>query len=181
MSKEDVYLQLDSSTRARLDRGDVIVETAEVAGSRTPSVVVRGVVEVAPERVWAIIDDCGNYHKNLTGLKRSKEISREGEVVRVRVTVGMPFPLKDLNSLTEGIHTVVPGERYSRKWRLVEGDYHHNAGSWTLVPFDGNAGRTLVVYCLHAEPKIRIPKSIQMVVQKKAAPDIIKKLRSVVR
>jgi len=180
LSDVDAYLQLDSSTRARLHRGEVIVETADVPGSSTPSVVVRGVVEVSPERVWAIIDDCENYSKNLTGLKRSREISREGEVVRVRVTVGMPFPLKDLNSLTEGVHTVEPGKRYSRVWKLVEGDYHQNAGSWTLVPFDGDAGRTLVVYRLHAEPKIRIPKSIQKVVQMKAAPDIIKKLRSVV-
>ena len=180
MPRHENYEQLDSSTRARLDRGEVIVETEDVPGSRTPSVVVRGVVEVAPERVWAVIDDCENYQKNLTGLKRSREISREGEVVRVRVTVGMPFPLKDLTSLTEGIHTVVPGQRYSREWKLVEGDYHHNAGSWTLLPFDGDAGRTYVIYRLHAEPKIRIPKRIQMMVQKKAAPDIIKKLRTVV-
>jgi ribosome-associated toxin RatA of RatAB toxin-antitoxin module len=178
---EKDYEELDGATCARLHRGEVLVETAEVPGSNTPSVVVRGVVEATPERVWAIIDDTANYSKNLTGLKRSEEISRQGEVVRVRVTVGMPFPLKNLTSMTEGVHTVVPGERYSRVWKLLEGDYHHNAGSWTLVPFDGAAGRTFVIYKLHAEPKIRIPKKIQMLVQKKAAPEIIEKLRKVVR
>lgn len=180
MSDQDRYLHLDASLKDRLDRGEVVVDTQEVAGSRTPKVVVRGVVEVPPERVWAIIDDCDNYAKNLTGLKKSREISRQGEVVRVRVTVGMPFPLKDLTSLTEGIHTVNPGERYSRQWKLVEGDYRQNAGSWTLVPFEGDTGRTLVVYQLHAEPKIRIPKKLQLLVQKKAAPDIIRHLRKVV-
>ena len=119
MANKD-YEQLDGATHQRLNRGEVLVETAEVPGSKTPSVVVRGVVEAAPERVWAIIDDTANYSRNLTGLKRSEEVSRKGEVVRVRVTVGMPFPLKDLTSLTEGVHTEVPGERYSRVWKLLE-------------------------------------------------------------
>ena len=46
--------------------------------------------------------------------------------------------------------------------------------------FEGDTGRTLVVYQLHAEPKIRIPKKLQLLVQKKAAPDIIRHLRKVV-
>lgn len=172
--------RLDARTVARLGRGEILVHTEPVPGSSAPRLVMRAMVQAPPERVWAIIDDCANYRRNMAGVKDSRELSRQGDVVRVQVTVGMPFPLKDLTSVTEGVHTVTPG-RYCREWKLVQGDYHANSGSWTLVCFEDDPDRTLVHYRLHAEPKIRIPGALQKVAQKKAAPKIIEQLRRQLR
>ena len=43
-------------------------------------------------------------------------MTADGVRVRARVTVKMPFPLKDLSSITDALHTVIPGERYRRAW-----------------------------------------------------------------
>jgi ribosome-associated toxin RatA of RatAB toxin-antitoxin module len=169
--------QLDAATRRRLDRGEVLVNAEPVAGSAYPRIAIDAVVEAPPERVWAIIDDTGNYKHTLAGVKDSRELSRDGDRVRVRVTVGMPFPLRDLTSVTDGVHSVEPGQRYERRWTLVEGSYRKNDGSWTLTPFDGDPGRTLVRYRLHVEPRVRIPARVLKLGQQKAAPSLIHKLR----
>jgi hypothetical protein len=128
-----------------------------------------------------VVDGVSNYARTMGGVKSVTELSREptdeGERVRARITVKMPFPLRDLTSVTDGIHTAEPGERYRRRWQLVEGDYHANSGSWTLEPFDGDSRRTLVTYNLHAVPHIRIPASLYGLAQKKVIPRLIDHLR----
>ena len=172
---------IDASTRQRLDRGEVIINTRPVDGSPLPRVMVRAVVEAPPARVWQVIDAVHDYARTMGGVKTATVLSREedagGERVRARITVKMPFPLKDLTSVTDGVHSVEPGERYRRRWELVEGDYHANSGSWTLVPFDDDASRTLVTYELHALPHIRIPAALLGLAQKKMIPRLIDHLR----
>jgi ribosome-associated toxin RatA of RatAB toxin-antitoxin module len=173
----DPLLELDATTRQRLNRGEILVTTEPVPDSTVPRLVVRAVVEAPCERVWRLIDGCATYERTLPGIARSEELVRDGQRVRVRLTVKMPFPLRDLTSVTDGIHTEVPGERYSREWQLVEGDYHSNSGSWLLVPFDGEKARTLVVYRLHAEPKLRLPRAIKQLATEKAVPRLIAQIR----
>lgn len=173
----DPLLELDAATRQRLDRGEVLVATEAVPGSPVPRLVVRAVVEAPCERVWQLIDGCASYERTLPGVRRSEELVRDGPRVRVRLTVKMPFPLRDLTSVTEGIHTVVPGERYCREWQLVEGDYHSNSGSWVLVPFAGQKDRTLVLYRLHAEPTLRLPRALKQLATEKAVPRLIAQIR----
>ena len=172
---------LESKTRQRLDRGEGIIETEPVDGSPLPRVTVLAVIEAAPERVWRVIDAVRDYGRTMGGVKSASELSRDatedGERIRARVTVKMPFPLKDLTSVTDALHSVVPGERYRRAWDFVEGDYDANSGSWTLTPFEGDPARTLVTYDLHAVPHIRIPSSLYGLAQKKVIPRLIDHLR----
>jgi ribosome-associated toxin RatA of RatAB toxin-antitoxin module len=162
--------------RDQLDRGQVLVDVEPVSGFSMPRTVVYAVVEAPPERVWRLIDAVADYARTMSGVKEAMELSRQptehGERVRARVTVKLPFPLKDLSSINEALHTVVPGQSYCREWQLVEGDYAVNSGSWKLTPFAGDASRTLVVYTLLAEPNIPIPKAIQGLAQKKALPKL---------
>lgn len=168
---------LDPATKARLSRGDVLVHTEPVPGSSTPCIVVRAVFEHPPEAVWRHIDQSTRYCEFMPRVKASAELSREGENIRTRMTVDMPFPLKNLTATTRARHLVEPGVRYVREWKLEEGDYHQNEGSWTLTPFDGNPQRAYAYYRVHVVPKIPIPKAIQSAVQEKAMPRLIEALR----
>lgn len=168
---------LDEKTKFRLERGETVVETFDVPGSPVPRVVVRGIIEVAPAQVWKHIDQASSYTEFMPRTKEAVELSRDGDIIRSRVTIEMPFPLKNMTAITQARHTVEEGKRYERAWELVEGDYHTNQGSWVLVPYAGDANRTLVTYQVHAHPKMRIPKKIQALAQERSMPRIIEALR----
>lgn len=167
-------------TKARLDKGEIIVRTAKVKGSDYPEVIVTAVVETAPERLWAIIEKCDDYEKTMPRVKEATELSRKGNKVVCKVTIEMPFPLSNITNTTQATHTVVPGKKYRRAWKLLEGDMKDVRGSWTLIPFE-DPNRTLVVYRTHAEPAVAIPAAIQKAAQKKSLPNMIKKLRELTR
>lgn len=165
-------------TKSRLASGEIIVTTKPVAGSSVPWSRAMGVVDAPPDRVWSVIERCGDYEKTMIRTTKAEELSRKGNKVRCRVTIDMPFPLSDLTAVTDAIHTVIPGKKYKRAWSLVEGDYNKNEGSWTLLPFDADGQRTLVSYEVHAEPKIPVPDGIQRAAQKKTLPKLIENLRA---
>jgi ribosome-associated toxin RatA of RatAB toxin-antitoxin module len=176
---------LAPAARAQLERGEVLIETEVVPGSSLPRVCMDAMIDAPPERVWALINDTNGYTRTMPAVKRVEELSREqdGELerVRVRLTVGMPFPLKDLTSITRAVHTVRPGEFYQRAWELESGDYDANEGAWTLTPFEGDTRRTRVRYEVLAAPRIRIPGAVQKLAQKKALPKLIERLRKLCR
>jgi hypothetical protein len=169
-----------ADARARLDGGEVIIKATKVEGSGVPKVKAMGVVDAPPEALWAVIEKCGDYKKTMVRTAASEELSRKGNIVRCRVTIELPFPLKNLTATTEAIHSVTPGKKWQRRWSMVEGDYKRNSGSWTLVPFDDSGKRTLVIYEVHAEPNIALPDSIQRAAQKKSLPDLFEHLRATV-
>lgn len=172
---------IDPATLARLARGEVFVNTEAVPGSSSPRIVVRAVIDAPPERVWDLVDKSALYQTFMPRVKKSEELTRQGDDIRTRVTVDMPFPLKNLTATTQVRHTVEPGVSWVRAWKLEAGDYHHNEGSWTLTPFDGDAARTLALYQVYVVPKIPIPKMIQSAVQEKAMPGMIEAVRGEVR
>ena len=166
---------------ARLGRGEVIIEPRPEPGSDLPRVTILAVIEAPSERVWRLIDDVNNSHRNLAGVKRARELSRDGERVMVEATIGVPFPLKDLTSTSESLHQDLGDGRYRRSWKMVKGDYKANSGSWDIVPFEGDRNRTLIVYQVFAVPKIPIPKKLQQMAQKKAGPKMVEQLRKLCR
>ncbi len=177
----DVEATLSPDQLARLGRGEVIIESKPEPGSPLPRVTIMAVIEAPSARVWAIIDDVGNYANTLAGVKTSRELSRDGENVRVEATIGMPFPLKDITAVSDSVHRDLGDGRFQRTWKMVRGDYKANSGSWDLSPFSGDAGRTLLVYQVHAVPNMRIPKKLQEMAQKKAGPNMVEKLRQACR
>lgn len=166
----------EESFHDRLSSGEVIVEKALIDGDRIPELTARGVIEAPVERVWAIIEDCGNYDLTMLRVSRSAELSRQGELVVCEVEIDMPFPLSNLVGVTQATHRVGPPE-WSRSWSLLRGDYEVNDGSWTLTQFDGDPMRTLAVYRVHVEPKTHVPSAFLGMAQKKAIPRLFEKLR----
>lgn len=161
----------------RLDAGEIIITTEAVENSTIPKAKMQGVIDAPPEKIWAIIEQCGNYSKTMPRVAASKELSRDGGSVVCEVTVQTPFPLPNLTSQTDVVMTVEPGVRWSRKWKLIKGDYNYNDGSWLLVPFKGDPKRTLATYEVHADPKIAVPQGIINSAQSRSLPKMLEGLR----
>jgi hypothetical protein len=168
----------DSDVKQRLASGEVIVKSKGEGSSGAPSLKAMGVINASPDKIWPIIDKCDDYEKTMQRVAAAEELSRVGDTIRCRVTIEMPFPLSNLTAVTEAVHTVKPGKMYKREWKLVEGDYKTNRGSWTLVPFDDAGTKTLAVYEVHAEPNVPIPDGIKRAAQKKSIPELFEHLRS---
>jgi len=162
---------------AKLDRGEVLASAESVEGTRVPLAQVEAVIDAPPEKVWAIVSDCAHYARHFNRIAASKELSREGNTVTCEVTTDMPFPLSDLTSVNRAVHTVDPGKRWLREWKLLRGDYDFNQGSWELVPFRGNAQRTLARYRLHAQPKVGLPQGLVQAAQERNLPGVMHRLR----
>lgn len=160
------------SEHDRLARGDLIISQKAVRGSDMPEAMVKAVIDAPGAKLWKVIDLCDNYKNFMPRTKESKELSRKGEIIHCRVTIDMPFPISDLTATTRAVHTVRKG-LWKRAWKLAEGEYKINTGSWTLSPFDGSAKRTLVVYRVHAEPNIPVPIWIMKKAARSTLPDLI--------
>lgn len=155
-----------------LSRGEILVD------GRADEVVVKAVVDAPPQRVWDLVSRCGRYTRTMERIKAARELSRDAGRVVCRVTVDMPFPYADLTATTRAIHSEDPGhQRFSRRWDQIQGDYKVNRGSWELRPFNGDRGRTLVIYRVEAVPKAWVPDWIRQKAQRRSLPQMIKKLR----
>jgi ribosome-associated toxin RatA of RatAB toxin-antitoxin module len=170
---------LSSSAHAGDD--GIKVWTEPVAGSDTPTAIVEATVDVAPAVVWSIISRCADYKNRMPRIAASKELSRSGDDNKAfsttcEVTADLPFPLSDLTSVNRAEHTVEPGVRYVRSWKMISGDYDLNEGSWTLVATDGGA-HTKVTYRLRAKPRVPLPDAILRQIQFGTLPDMMRNLR----
>jgi ribosome-associated toxin RatA of RatAB toxin-antitoxin module len=163
-----------------LDRGEISVRTHAVEGSGFPRVVVQGVIDAAPERVWAIVSNCNGYEGTMPRIRAAREVERNGDTVICEITVALPFPMSDLTARTRATHVEGP-PRWSRSWTLIEGDYDVNDGSWILEPYKGDPGRTLATYSVHAEPHTSVPGWARRRAQTSSMPDIIEHLRAALR
>jgi hypothetical protein len=137
---------------ARLDGGEIILSSEEVPGTNVPRAKMQGVIDAPPEKVWELVEHCAGYTKVMPRVDAATELSRDGGVVVCEVTVHTPFPLPNLTSRTQAVHTVDPGVRWERKWKLLSGDYKVNEGRWVLERYQGDPGRTLATYEIFADP-----------------------------
>jgi ribosome-associated toxin RatA of RatAB toxin-antitoxin module len=170
---------------ARLGAGEILVTQRDVPGSDVPEATVRAVVDAPPEKVWAIVSDCGNYKTNMPNILESKQVSStmtpEGEIRECRVVADLPFPFPDLVSHTRGVHTIEPGKRWQRTWKLLDGDYERNSGIWRVEPFGDDGKRSLVTYVLDAKPKVPLPSSIIKAISFGKLPEMIENVRKKVK
>lgn len=164
------------ANQERLAGGEILVTTEDVSGSEVPRITVVGVVNAAPERIWAIVSDCNTYKQNLPRIDSARLLRREGSNYYCEVTVDLPFPMSNLTAQTRATHTVGPPE-WKREWTLLSGDYQRNDGAWILRPFQGDSSRTLVTYIVHAEPNNRVPNAVRRRAQESSMPGVIERLR----
>jgi ribosome-associated toxin RatA of RatAB toxin-antitoxin module len=171
----------DAQTLARLERGETLIRSDAASGSGVPRVLLQAMIDAAPAKVWRHIDDSARYQDFMPRVKKSEELSRAGDVIRSRVTIDMPFPLKNLTATSRAVHTVRDGELYQRAWQMESGDYEVNEGAWTLVPHPSRLDRTLVSYEARVQPKIPLPGALKQMAQEKALPSLVEALRARVK
>ncbi len=164
----------------RLDKGETVVATRALKGYDTPETTGKAVNNAPPAKVWSIISRCGDYARTMPRTKASKELSRKGNKLVCQVTIIMPAPYSNLTSTTDVTHTEAD-PKFTRTWKMIDGDYKYNSGSWVLAPFKGDPKRTLAVYTVLAEPKAWIPAWIRKAAQKKSLPEMMEALRKQTR
>ncbi|WP_295445356.1 SRPBCC family protein [uncultured Thiodictyon sp.] len=170
----------DADRETRLENGEVTVTMRTIAGSNLPEVTARGLIEAPPERVWAIIQDCGNFKKTMPHITRSRELSRQGQSVVCEVEIGLPAAFSNLVGVTAAVLVVGPPE-WSRTWHLLRGDYEVNEGRWTLTRYGDDRERTLAVYRVHAVPKTALPDALLRYEQRTALPQLFNHLRQITK
>lgn len=173
---------MDPRRRKRLLKGQIIVETRPEPGSRTPRVLMSGMLNTPPEDVWALLEDADNYGEIFPRVRCSEIVERNGSSMKIRTVVEMPFPFRDLTFVTDATNTVdAEKSTFRSEWTLVDGDFHANSGSWHVTPFPEAPGRTLVDYEVHIQPKIPLPARLMAIFQQLAVPGLIKGMRKRVR
>ena len=171
----------ETDPKEQLRKGEILVTSKKRKEFPRPGVKAVGVIKAPMERIWPLIDKCGNYTETMQRVLKSVELSREGNIVVCEITIDLPFPLDDIKAKTRAVHTIKPQKLYKRAWKLIDGDYEYNEGSWTLVPFGGSMTETLVVYETQVEPKSMIPNSIRSLAQKQTIPALFEHLRDQVK
>jgi ribosome-associated toxin RatA of RatAB toxin-antitoxin module len=158
-------------------KDQVEIKSYPVAGSSTPKIVVRAVMDVPPQKIWQIVSDCAHYKDHLPRVAASELLKKEGNVHTCKVTIAMPFPLSNLTGVTAAVHEESEAGM-SRRWKLVSGDYKVNEGSWEVKPLDKTGASTLVVYTVHAEPNTSVPDWIREAAQKKTLPELFERVKT---
>lgn len=173
---------------AQLAKGEIVVHINKVAGSNVDEAVAAAVIDASPEVVWGIVSDCANYKNTMPSIiesamvKSEKPTAADGanvvEIRKCRVVADLPFPFADLVSVTRGVMVVDPGKLYMRKWKLIEGDYNVNNGSWVVVPYGSDGKRALATYTIQAEPKVPLPGPMLASIQQGKLPEVLQRLRA---
>ena len=102
--------------------------------------------------------------------------ARQGAGVFVRHNqpgTGSPFPLPDISSIYESVHTTSDG-LWKREWQQVDKGLAPNSGSWTLIAMPDDDTRTLAKYRVRVAPLIPIPKRIVQFAHDRVVPDVFR-------
>lgn len=169
-----VLLVVAATRDERLSDGDILVDTIPVEGAEFPRVRVQGVVDAPPAAVWDVVRDCKASQRVNSRVKTSRIVRRVDDGVVCYELVGMPFPFKDMTTITRWSFDEGP-PKWTRSWTLVEGDFDYSNGSWTLSEFED--GKTLAVYENHFKPQMAVPDWLAKAFLKVGMPGLMKDLR----
>ncbi len=164
-----------AAERARLDAGEVLVSGAPAVDG-APASMARAVIDAPPEKVWPLVWDCSRFARTMPLIAESELVEHTANSTLCRVVTDLPFPLPDLTSVSRAVLEVEPGVRWRRTWKMVEGDYAVNQGSFTLLPW--GAGKTLAVYQIAARPKVPVPDALLAKAQTDRLPEMMARLRT---
>lgn len=165
----------------QLRSGDIAVREQPSVSARGIALHVCGEVDAPPATVWSILRDCDRFDEFMPGVAQSRLAKRENNVVWCDEVIDMPFPLADMDSLTQVIESSFPDGGFERRWSLVRGSYQRLEGAWTIRPADATTARSVVIYELDMEPDTLIPDFLIRYAQSIVAPKIFNSVRARVR
>lgn len=167
--------EAQSSRQRALSDGEIFVETVDVPDSEYPKVLVEAVIDARPEVVWALVTSCVKSQHTYDNVMKSFIVKRIGEDVVCSELVDMPWPIRNLDSITRWTFTV-GANQWVERWTKYGGDFDYIDGSWTLTPF-GDGNRTLAKWENHFSPQISVPAWLTRAFLKVGMPGMIKDLR----
>jgi Polyketide cyclase / dehydrase and lipid transport len=147
---------------ARMASGEVLLGSREVGPRSLAEELGRGIVEAAPERVFAALVDLAHYQEWVPFVKRSDAAPQgDGSVIGFQ-SLDLPFPLGNRYYKIRA-RSSVEGQGRARVWRLWwsyvpgTGNVADHHGWWVLVPDGTGAGRTLAACALYTDPGGGVP------------------------
>lgn len=167
-------LNIPDSDLAKIRRGE-IVSTLAALGRGVTELIAYGQFRSSPTHVWRILDDVENYPTTMPKVKVSELIERREHGLKMRLVIDTPFPLPDISSIYESVHTTGDGV-WKREWKQVDKGLAPNSGSWVLVVMPGDEARTLAQYRVKVDPIIRVPKSIMQFAHNRVVPDLFRRI-----
>lgn len=165
-------LPLNHGEHARVAQGGVVAKLIHLPQKDRKQVLVLGLINASPDKVWQVLTDYERYPKIFNNLKSMEILEKKGlyEVHRVRMKTPWPFEERWITS--ELRHS--PDRRQIRIRRL-EGNVQEMEGTWTLSP---QGQQTLLVYHIQINPGLPvIPQWLIDWGSKQVAPDIIRAVR----
>ncbi len=140
-------------------------------------VLLVGVIEAPPDRVWAVMADCEEQDEFIPRVGYAAVRDREGDSHTCDLVIDMPLPMSDLRTATRHHVRRLPDGGYQRRWDLLPGDwdYLRNSGSWTVHPYQD--GRSLLVGRMDLLPKSMLPAWLLQAAQVRQAPETFAAIR----
>src|SRR5262249_27419377 len=145
-------------------------------------VLVMGLVEAPPDRVWKVMADCEEQDEFMPRILHSAVKDRDGDSHTCELVVDLPFPLEDARTETRQHVRRLPDGGYQRSWELLPGDwsYRRDRGSWSVHPYAaGNS--SLLVQRLDLLLKAAVPEWILRAAHTRQAPATFEAIRARVR
>jgi ribosome-associated toxin RatA of RatAB toxin-antitoxin module len=172
-----VVLTVAATRDERLADGDVLVWTIPVKDADFPKVHVEAIIDAPPQKVFDVIKDCEGSHRINSQVSASSVVAREGDDVVCSETIDMPWPLRDLLSVTRWSFETGP-PTWTRRWKFVRGDFDYANGAWTLKPYGD--GQTHAIYENHFKPHMKVPDWLSKAFLKAGMPELMRDLREAV-
>lgn len=167
--------QLSAAQQAKVAKGGVVLQPLSAKSGVKAWAVAK--VEAPIAAVWPVVRDCEHFSKFMPRTKVSKKLRQEGNTIDCKVEISMPFPISNLWSHVRSVITEHPGGGWTRAWKLLKGNYKRNNGSWSVLPYQGDPNRSLLVYRIDVDPDIMVPDAIIRSAQTGSLPDVFVAVR----
>ncbi len=163
---------LSAEEAARVERGEIVVNV-ENSGSDVKHFRVVGQVNASARRTFAAFTDFARYDQ-IFYVKDSRILRNEGNVLHVRATIQVPWPIGDKWVVNE---TRVEPDDLSFSFNRVDGSILSYSGFVKAVP--KGPDRCHVYYVAKADPGIPfLPAWLLNQFQASMLPDTIKHVRA---
>jgi hypothetical protein len=146
-----MFEQLPADDRARLERGEQVVRTQNLAGSSWPAVTVYQMVEASPEEAMAVFTDFGSHASVLRdccgvlqSVVRDAAVGGDTRVLRVFYEVRVPVVSNDEYELIQ-VMSKGDDDTYLVSWRKA-GSGGHSEGITGRAQFEPHDSKTLYYY-----------------------------------
>lgn len=120
---------LTADEQDRIDHGEIVVHVAPSASAIKHFLVV-GQVAASAERTYRVFTDYAHYSE-IFHLKETRVVHQEGDIVAVRATLEVPWPVGQRWVTNE---THLAPKAYSFDYHRVEGSILEYNGSLRIVP-----------------------------------------------